>query len=79
MEGKWLYFPNGQLTRSDRIWHVKVFPDLSPSKEHIYVEVFEECGLVFEGLLDDNVATGAPGAAEMIASRDGGLLPWPFP
>ncbi len=50
---KLLRFPNGQEIRSDRISHVNVFPDLSPTPMVPYVQVFRtQDDLVFEGMVD---------------------------
>jgi hypothetical protein len=47
-----LHLPNGHRTRSDRIRHVKVHPERSRSLVCVYLAIFEDEGLVYEGFVD---------------------------
>ena len=52
MPAKSLRLPNGHRTTSDRIQKVRVFPEYSESLCRIWVQVFEQTGLVYQGLMD---------------------------
>lgn len=72
MSPKSLHLPNGHRTSSDRIRHVKVYPARSPSLECVYVEIYEDDGLVYEGLVDLNrVATAGAGETALRALSQG--------
>ena len=59
MSPKSLQLPNGRRTSSDRIRHVKVYPERSRSLTWVYLAIYEDEGLVFEGLVDlDRVVGG---------------------
>lgn len=61
-----LLLPNGHRTSSDRIRHVKAFPARSPSLHHAYLAIYEDAGLVYEGLVDLNrVVAGEAGESPL--------------
>jgi len=52
MRAKILDLPNGDRIRSDRICNVKVFPNRSPSRGLVYMEIYGAGGMVYGGLVD---------------------------
>lgn len=68
MSPKSLQLPNGHRTSSDRIRHVKVYPARSSSRACVYLSIYEDEGLVFEGLVDlDRVVVTEAGELDMQA------------
>lgn len=51
MSRRQLVLPNGHRTNSDRIREVRVFIDQSPSGLVPFVEVVEDSGVVYTGLI----------------------------
>jgi hypothetical protein len=52
MRRKILDFPNGSRINSEQISRVVIIPDRSPSFQYVYLEVYGNRGLIFEGLID---------------------------
>ena len=82
MPAKSLQLPNGHWTSSDQIRHVKVFPERSPSFECVFMEIYEDDGLVYAGLLDlGRVAATEDGREQLLYGllADGGFIPMSLP
>ena len=76
-----LELPNGYRTRSDRIRHVRVHPERSCSFDCVYMEIYEDDQLAYEGLVDLDRVAVTDGGREMALRSvfSEGFLPTPLP
>lgn len=81
MDPKSLQLPNGCRIDSDQVRHVRVFPERSRAFDCVYMEIYADDGLVYEGLVDLDRVVETQGGREkaLRAVFDNGFVPTPLP